>query len=432
MVGLYETAIDLLSQRMVNDRMVLPKYIASTATVRQAEAQVQALFNRRLTQFPPSAISSDERFFATGGESHPLDNSRPGRLYTAICAPGKGAQTPIVRIWSALLQGSYDLSQSVPQSAIDPFWTLVGYFNATRELAGALSLYRQDIIERMESQARANARPLDETHRLELSSRASSMNLPVLLQKLEVPMPGAQDAVFATSMFGTGVDIDRLSLMVVHGQPKTTSSYIQATGRVGRQVCGLIVSFFRASRPRDLDHYEFFTGYHRALYRYVEPVTVAPFSPRARERSLGPLAVVLLRQARSVNGIPVNDQWRIQQRNGSTFESQANRMANARFEADVMAIPDLFEQRANSQPAGRKPVPGSTALETASELDRWRTIAALYPDTDQFVYNEPAMLRQPQRNVVLGDAQHRGRYEEAFENAAQSLREVEDTTGFKV
>jgi len=417
---------------MIGNQIVLPKYIASTATVRQAEAQVQSLFNRTLTQFPPSAISADERFFATGNESHPLDTSRPGRLYTAICAPGKGAQTPIVRIWSALLQGSYDLSRIVPQDAIDPFWTLVGYFNATRELAGALSLYRQDIPERIESKAGTNARPLDETHRMELSSRASSMNLPALLQKLDLSMPGAQDAVFATSMFGTGVDIDRLSLMVVHGQPKTTSSYIQATGRVGRKVCGLIVSFFRASRPRDLDHYEFFTGYHRALYRYVEPVTVAPFSPRARERSLGPLAVVLLRQARFLNGIPVNDQWRIQQRTGSTFNSQAYRMANARFDPEVMAIPELFELRANGQPISRRPAPGSTSIETASELDRWRTIAALHQNPDQFVYNEPAMLRQPQRHVVLGDAQHRGRLEEAFENAPQSLREVEETTGFKV
>lgn len=432
MVGIFETAVDLLSQRVVDDHLAIPKYIASTATVRKAEAQVQSLFNRRLSQFPPSAVSSDERFFAYGTEAHPLDTRKPGRLYVAICAPGKGAQTPIVRIWSSLLQGSYNLSGRNPNDAIDPFWTLVGYFNATRELAGALSLYRQDIPERMESRAGVGARNLDESRRLELSSRASSMNLPALLQKLELPMPSAQDAVFATSMFGTGVDVDRLSLMVVHGQPKTTSSYIQATGRVGRRTSGLVISFFRASRPRDLDHYEFFTGYHRALYRYVEPVTVAPFSPRARERTLGPLTVVLLRQARMLNGIRVHEQWRVQQRMGSVFYSMANRMATARFDPEVMLIPDLFELRSDAQPIGRRPLPGTTLAETASELDRWRAIAALYQNPDQFVYHEPAVLRQPQRHVVLGDSQHRGRFEEAFENAPQSLREVEETTGFKV
>ena len=221
--------------------------------MRKAEAQIQSLFNRQLMQFPPSALSSDERFFATGGEAHALDNSKSGRLYVAVCAPGKGAQTPIVRIWSSLLQAAHELSQTSQPGSIDPFWTLVGYFNATRELAGALSLYRQDIPERIDSRAGPDARDLDDSRRMELSSRASSTNLPILLQKLEVPYPSTQDSVFATSMFGTGVDVDRLSLMVVHGQPKTTSSYIQATGRVGRKSCALVVSFFRASRPRDLE-----------------------------------------------------------------------------------------------------------------------------------------------------------------------------------
>jgi hypothetical protein len=107
-------------------------------------------------------------------------------------------------------------------------------------------------------------------------------------------------------------------------------------------------------------------------------------------------------------------------------------MASARFDPEVMIIPELFEQRSIIQPVGRRPVPGITNNETSSELDRWRAIAALYPNPDQFVYNEPAVLRQPQRHVVLGDAQHRGRLEEAFENAPQSLRDVEETTGFKV
>ncbi len=432
MVGIYETVIDLLAQRNVGDVTIVPKYIASTATVRQAQSQIQSLFNRQLVQFPPSGLSADDRFFAVDSEIHPLDDTRSGRLYVAVCAPGKGAQTPIVRIWSSLLQGAANLATTSAPPDIDPFWTLVGYFNATRELAGALSLYRQDIPERMLYHAGAQARVLDEHRRLELSSRASSTNLPILLQKLELPIPQAQDAVFATSMFGTGVDIDRLSLMVVHGQPKTTASYIQATGRVGRRASGLVVTFFRASRPRDLDHYEFFTGYHRALYRHVEPVTVAPFSPRARERALGPLAVALLRQARTLPGsIQVNPEWCIQQRVGSGFYSLAHRMAQHRFDAEVDLIPQLFEDRAMAQPNGRRPAMAATEAETLSELDRWHSIALHHPNVDQFVYNEPAMVRQPQRHVVLGDSQHHRRFDEAFENAPQSLRDVEETTGFK-
>ncbi len=237
--------------------------------------------------------------------------------------------------------------------------------------------------------------------------------------------------MFATSMFGTGVDINRLSLMVVHGQPKTTASYIQATGRVGRLSSGLVVSFFRASRPRDLDHYEFFTGYHRALYRYVEPITVAPFSPRARERTLGPLSVVLLRQADVIRGNSVDPQWRIQQRLSGGYHSEARIMRDRRHNSEVEVIPDVFEERANHQPSGRRPEQGITSQEASSELDRWQSIAHSHHNPDEFVYSEPTLLRRPSRHVVLGDSGHHGNFREAFENAPQSLREVEETTGFK-
>ncbi|MFQ5576664.1 MAG: DISARM system helicase DrmA [Anaerolineae bacterium] len=432
MVGLYETAVDLLCQYQENNQTVVPKYVASTATVRQAESQVQALFTRRLAQFPPSSISADNRFFALDHEVHPLESQRPGRLYVAVCAPGKGAQTPIVRIWSALLQIVYERWQQNPVSDLDRFWTLVGYFNAIRELAGALSLYRQDIPERMSFRAGANARPLPQDRWLELSSRASSLDLPGLLKRLEVNAPDAQDAALATSMFGTGVDVDRLGLMVVHGQPKTTASYIQATGRVGRQGGGLIVTFFRASRPRDLDHYEFFTGYHRALYRHVEPITVAPFSPRARERGLGPLAVILLRHAGEIEGNPVAPEWRVQQRLSGAYFSLADRMGANRNDREVEIIPELLERRASQQPSGRRPAANATTIEAESELDRWASLARQHAGSDIFVYYEPTLFKPPERHVVLGDAQHRFQgYDEAYENAPQSLREVEETTGFK-
>lgn len=432
MVGIYETAVDYLCQRQVNGQTVRPKYIASTATARRAGPQVQALFDRTLAQFPPPALSADERFFATTQEAHALDTSRPGRLYVGICAPGKGAQTPIVRIWSALLQCAETLKGQVPDSDLDPFWTLVGYFNAIRELAGAASLYRQDIPEWLKHRSRA-PRVLDHFRQTELSSRSRSTELPTLLKKLEAPFPspGALDAAFSTSMFGTGVDVKRLSLMVVHGQPKTTASYIQATGRVGRDVCGLVVTFFRATRPRDLDHYEFFTGYHRALYRYVEPVTVAPFSPRARERCLGPLSVVLLRLARDLNGAPVDDRWRVQQRFGGKFYAGAFIMATQHGDPAVQAIPAILEARSQAQPHGRIPPAGVTAQEAASELERWRAIAELHQNPDELVYYEPAVMRAPQRHVILGDSQHRARFDEAFENAPQSLRDVEETTTFQ-
>lgn len=432
MVGLYETAIDTLCERRIGNVSVGPKYVASTATVRQAEPQVQSLFARSLAQFPPSALDADKRFFAETHETHPLESDRAGRLYVAITGPGKGAQTPIVRIWSALLQTAYERQQAGAGNDLDGHWTLVGYFNALRELAGAAALYRQDIPERMKTWP--SPRVLKDTP-LELSSRINSLNLPGLLEQLGVSW--GEDAVLATSMFGTGVDVDRLGLMVVHGQPKTTSAYIQATGRVGRQQGGLVVTFFRVSRPRDLDHYEFFTGYHRMLYRAVEPITVTPFAPRARDRGLGPLAVTLLRQARELGGNTLQQPWHIEQRINKAYISRAYLMATYRRNPEVQVLASIFEQRAAQQPPGRRPLRGAVANEMDAELDRWEAIAYEQirlggSQTDRIVYNESSMNREPERAVILGDAQHQlMQLPVAFENAPQSLRDVEATTQFK-
>ena len=236
---------------------------------------------------------------------------------------------------------------------------------------------------------------------MELSGRASSLDLPNMLERLSVTAPSAPDGVFATSMFGTGVDVDRLGLMVVHGQPKTTASYIQATGRVGRASGGLVVTFFRASRPRDLDHYEFFTGYHHALYRHVEPVTVSPFSPRARERALGPLSVILLRHASEIGGRAVDPNWRVQQRISGGYHSEAGRMSAHRHDSEVEAIPNVMENRALRQPRGRRPVQGTTASETRSELDRWAALAGLHRGPNHFVYDESTANSPPRDTLCL-------------------------------
>ena len=426
MVGLYETAIDALCEDITGETAVRPKYIASTATVRQARDQVQALFGRALSQFPPPGLDSDNSFFAVSGEPHPASLAGAGRVYLGVAAPGKGAQTPIVRIWATLLQAvEYARQRQQPPVEIDPFWTLVGYFNAIRELAGVAGLYRQDIPQWLGHLALRKQQSARDTRSeaIELSSRADSLLLPSLLSRLEIEYP--QDAVvaaLATSMFGTGVDVSRLGLMVMHGQPKTSSAYIQATGRVGRDNPGLVVTFLRASRPRDLDHYEFFTGYHRQLYRSVEPITVAPFSPRARERALGPVCTALLRQATQLAGQPVARHW--------APDTGAPSMANHRQDPDVLALYSIFEDRAQLQPDGRRPQPGVTGNETSSELDCWYRVARTHGNRLKYV--EYAIQSPPQNPVVLGDPQHQqNRLDVAYENAPQSLREVEATTGFR-
>lgn len=427
MVGIYETAVDALCQTTEQGKIIRPKYIASTATVRQSASQIRCLFDREVFQFPPLGLSAADNFFARTQENlHPLEvNSQgqhpSGRLYVAICAPGKGAQTPIVRIYARLLQTIAELKQKgISDNLCDPYWTLVGYFNAIRELAGALSLYRQDIPERLQYIARLTGTAQRElAEAIELSSRRDSTELPGLLNSLSQELPEAQDIVLSTSMFGTGVDIDRLGLMVVNGQPKTTSAYIQATGRVGRRVGGLVVTFFRASRPRDLDHYEFFTGYHRAIYRYVEPVTVTPFASRAREKALGPVAVALLRQGREIQGIPINQDW-------ASKASLMKEMRSIAKELDI--IVEVLTQRSQNQTDIRRPPRDQVETEIKGGFDRWQILA----ETEQNLkYEEYAIDKAPTVPVVLGDEQHQTRnFPVVYNNAPQSLREVEGMTRF--
>ncbi len=433
MVGLYESAIEVLCTHVENGTRIGPKYVASTATVRQAHSQVLALFNRTLCQFPPPALTADDSFFAISREPHQCESNRRGRLYIGVCAPGRGGQTPIIRIWSAILNemAAVRAARGTSDFETDQFWTLVGYFNSKRELAGAVGLLRADIPERLRVVAARNASPnRQELEYLELSGRTASFEIPGKLDRLAKFPDNDVDVVFATSMFGTGVDVDRLGLMMVNGQPKTTGNYIQATGRVGRQTGGLVVTFLRASRPRDLDHYEFFSGYHRSLLRYVEPITVYPFSPRARERGLGPLSVAILRNASQIFGTPVSGEWAPEGRiTGHTSPRSGSRvMATRRQNADVRSLISALEGRSRAQPAGRNPGESVCASETSSYLDRWESFARQYRD---LVYHESTMVREPRFPVVLGDPAHELRNPRpVFRNAPQSLRDVEATTTF--
>ncbi|MEM2270556.1 MAG: DISARM system helicase DrmA [Nitrososphaerota archaeon] len=411
LVGFYEAAVDFLCGGRV-------KYIASTATVRGADRQVRLTFARRLRVFPPHGLSADDRFFIREKDVHPLDDAVPGRLYVGIIAPGRGPHTPLVRIWARLLQTSWSARHG---PKIDAYWTLTGYFNAIRELAGARALYRQDIKERVRHIAGGDPRPLPEDGCVELSSRTRSDELPGILNLLNTSYPDAPDALFTTSMFGTGVDIPRIGLMVVHGQPKTTVAYIQSTGRVGRGLGGLVVVFLRATRPRDLTHYEFFIGYHRQLYRFVEPVTVSPFSPGVIDEFSGPLLVFMLR---CMKGTLI--EWH--------RDDSAARMSVVGSTAqEICEVINAIENRINAIEKLYGDMDSRAVRVTGvkevleSKLDRWRNIARARPDLRYAEYGDA------EHSVVLGDArhQHNRKIDVVYPNAPQSLREVEDTTGFE-
>jgi len=431
MVGIYETAVDELC---THDETVA-KYVASSATVRNAKEQTQAVFSRSLAVFPPPGIRIEDNFFSHWPDAHAATAEGPGRVYLGVCT-AKDIQSVTYRVWAALLTHAFvERNQLGPQSReADAYWTCVGYFNAIRELANVRSLYRQDIPLRIGSLSSAmgirtrNIRALSRL--IELSSNITSSEVPGLLSRLQQGPPSEVDALLTTSMFGVGVDVSRLSLMIVHGQPKTTSDYIQATGRVGRDVGGLVVTIYRPSRPRDLAHFEFFVGYHRALLKYTEPVTVFPFSTRCRSRTLGPVAVALLRNARHIGGVPVQNNWAREIWTQVGVQSGARDMRSLRNSPEVRKLEDVFENRSSRQPPMRQPAMGETKFEIQGCLDDWERIARRHGN---LIYSESTFRRLPQFPVVLGTISHEthGRTV-VFPRAPQSLRDVEPIARFGV
>jgi hypothetical protein len=310
-VGLYEAALDRLCCRVIDGHEVRPKIVASTATVRRAEPQIRALFNRRAVEiFPAPGTNRRNSFFA---RVHVPEES-PARLYVGVAAPGRSPKVMLLRAYLALLaagQRAWDAGggKRPPDNSADPYMTLVGYFNSLRELGGSRRIIEDEVSTRLSGYGRR--RRVNEPEGLfadrriaydilELTSRVGTDKVADAKRRLALPFREDErvDVAIATNMISVGLDITRLGLMVVLGQPKTSAEYIQATSRVGRDPArpGLIVTLFNIHRPRDRSHYERFAAYHQSFYRSVEATSVTPFSPRALDRALGGTVVALARQ----------------------------------------------------------------------------------------------------------------------------------------
>lgn len=316
MVGLYETAVDRLCEWRFRGKTVRAKVIASTATIRKAKEQVHGLFVRRVEVFPPRGLDISDNFFSVMRKVTP---DKPGRRYMGICALGKSRPATLIRVYTAFLTAAQKIYNDSGRDA-DTWMTLLGYFNSLRELGGMRRLVDDDVRTRAyriatdEDLAREELAQRDVRVVNELTSRRVAKDIPKILDDLQLEFdpvkaaerekarkekkpvgPSPYDVMLATNMVSVGVDVGRLGLMVVAGQPKNTAEYIQATSRVGRQTPGLICTVLNWARPRDLSHYERFEHYHATFYQQVEALSVTPFAPRAIDKGLTGVAVAMLR-----------------------------------------------------------------------------------------------------------------------------------------
>lgn len=315
MYALYEGVFERLCSFQQDGAWIKPKLIASTATIRGAADQVNALYARTQTQlFPGPGLQMGDSFFG----KYARDSSgklSDGRLYLGIHASDYGSiLTAQVRAFSSVLFRPWSFA---PERR-DPWWTLLAFYNSIRELGGAKTLFDSDIRSRLKFMFNREGFDHDKRRNLqvveELTSRLSQAGIVRMMDRLSAPYVRVRgkeilDACLASSIIEVGVDIDRLSLMGVVGQPKTTATYIQVTGRVGRRWWerpGLILMIYSPSKSRDRSHYEQFHSYHRRLYERVEPTTATPFAVSAIQRGLAGVLIAWARQHKD-KGTPVQN-----------------------------------------------------------------------------------------------------------------------------
>ena len=323
MAGLYETVIEALCGREIDGRRtplaaqarsVKPKIVASTATVRHAREQIQALFARPVTHvFPPPGPERRDTWFA---RTMPASDKH-ARKYLGIAAQGRNPKEAMRRVLLALMGAAERAFRSAGgprnlDNPADPYMTVLGYFNSLRELGGARRILEEEVQNTLKRYG--DRKRLGEAEGLfrdrssfsdvvELTSREGTGKVAEARRRLECTFRDRKqrvDCAIATNMISVGLDIQRLGLMLVYGQPKTHSEYIQATSRVGRddRRPGLVVTLYNVHKPRDRSHYERFRHYHETFYRAVEVSSVTPFAARALDRGFAGALVALARHAR--------------------------------------------------------------------------------------------------------------------------------------
>ncbi len=327
--GIYETAVENICRHYGK----APKIIASTATVKNADNQIKILYNRNMIQFPPSGLSHADSFFAVEAD----ESKRPARTYLGVCSIGSGTSEMLIKIFALLtfMKHLYRLNGK-PAEVVDQFYTYVGYFNSLKEL-GSNSIIVSD---RMNAEIKylvnykfkkeaesvnmkvdcANADIPSYFKNNELTSRNSAKEIKAVLERLSNKFTDDDcfDYVMASNMLSVGIDIDRLGVMCVYGQPKSNSEYIQATSRVGRTNPGFVIPVYNGMRARDKSYYEQFCYYHSTFYKYVEASSVTSYSPRAIEKALHCAMMAVVRH--TVPKYNSNDSARIFTRSDSDVE----------------------------------------------------------------------------------------------------------------
>jgi hypothetical protein len=334
-VALFESAIDQLCTREDGTR---PKVISSTATTRNTDLQIMALFGREVNLFPKPGVECDDSFFAFYRRVYNNENQAEAflskRKYIGILPTGRTQIWMQMRLAAILLthRAVFEISQLQRQSPLNPesyeriekamdyYHTVLSYFNSLKEVGKTESQIHTYILKEIRRVFNRVIRPQRLVHALytysirkgELTGRLSGEEVKIELEKVQTKWSGIRrfayledekivhghtppDFVVATNMISVGIDVSRFNSIIMNSMPRNIAEYIQASSRVARDSYGLVLTVHHPFRARDVSHYEKFIEFHEKMYSYVEPISITPFTKKAVDRYLGLYLATMVR-----------------------------------------------------------------------------------------------------------------------------------------
>lgn len=336
-VALFESAVDQLCTREDGTR---PKIISSTATTRNTQLQIAALFDRKVNLFPKPGVECDDSFFAFYKRRFKsIDDKTPEylskRKYIGVLPTGRTQIWMQMRLAAIIMthRAIFELNElgekhpidfdsySEIEKAMDYYHTTISYFNSLKEVGKTQSQVQTYILKELRRVFSRVVRPQKLMQSLytygpiqesELTGRLSGEEVKNELKNVESKWTSKErfascednelirskvppEFVVATNMISVGIDVSRFNTIIMNSMPRNTAEYIQASSRVARNDYGLVLTVHHPFRARDISHYEKFIEFHEKMYSYVEPISITPFTQKAVERYMGLYLATMLR-----------------------------------------------------------------------------------------------------------------------------------------
>ncbi len=349
LVGLFENAL----LKLCNN----PKIIASTATIKNVDKQIQGLYGREARVFPQYATNSDDTFF-----SKVIEDSK--RKYIGILPTGKTTVVTNLQLLASLLFARLEIwEKSLDKKEADNFWTILSYFKSLKEIgrfSNKINSELKPIIKQLQVRYLQNNSQSERSNysklsyrNIELTSRIPNEKIKKNLDKLEIRFNGnikehkAYDLVLATNMISVGLDVGRLGVMIMNGMPPNTAEYIQASSRVARKNEGLVMTLYDPFNSRDLSYFEDFVQFHKTFYKQVEPLSVTPFAENALDKMLFTLILAYFRHttpytANNAATALINDKVKSELRNNLVQLFQNHQFAQNDIQLIIEKIDDIL------------------------------------------------------------------------------------------